>query len=220
MARGSDLNSDLHAALAEAALVALGTAPPDPDFCPPGTRALVLIGTMGGSAWWERVTASPEWRDGAPDPIDRWSQRMLEGIAARLGGRAIFPFDGPPWAPFQRWAQATGRMWESPVRLLVHADAGLWVAFRGALALPFDVPLPAAERPCDRCATRPCLTACPVGALTKAGYDVPGCHAYLDTKAGADCMSGGCAVRRACPVSASHARLPVQSSFHMSRFHP
>lgn len=211
--------ADLLGALAAEALVALGSAPPDPDFCPAGSRALVLIGTAGGAAWWDRVTSSPEWREGAADPLDRWSKRILGRIAARFGGRALFPSDGPPWPPFPAWARATGRMWESPVRLLVHAEAGLWVAFRGALALPFEVPLPPAARPCDSCPGRPCLSACPAEALTASGYDVPRCHAYLATAPGADCMAYGCAVRRACPVSQSHARLPDQSAYHMSRFH-
>jgi epoxyqueuosine reductase len=215
-----DRGSDLAKALGSEGLVALGAAPSDPDHCPAGTRTLVLIGTEGGRAWWDRVTDSPEWQDGTPDPVDRWSKRVLGGIAARFGGIALFPSDGPPWPPFQRWALATGRVWESPVRLLVHAEAGLWVAFRGALALPFEVALPAAARPCDRCLTKPCLTACPVGALTEAGYEVPRCRTFLDTPAGADCMGRGCAARRACPVSQSHARLTAQSAYHMSRFHP
>ena len=215
-----DPASDLQDALAAEALVALGSAPPDPGFCPDGTRALVLIGTEGGAAWWGRVTASPEWRDGAPDPVDRWSKRVLGGLAERFGAAALYPSDGPPWPPLQAWALATGRMWESPVRLLIHPQAGLWVAFRGALAVPFEVPLPSAERPCDACAEKPCLTACPVGALTGAGYKLPECHAFLDSDAGGGCLSQGCAVRRACPVSESHARLPEQSAYHMSRFHP
>ena len=217
---GTAASDELITALAAEALVPLGSAPPDPAFCPAGTRALLLIGTEGGAAWWDRLTASPEWQNGAPDPLDRWSKRILGGLAARFGGTAHYPSDGPPWPPFQRWALATGRIWESPVRLLIHSEAGLWLAFRGALTLPFELPLPVAERPCDNCTAKPCLTACPVGALTAAGYDVPACHAFLDSPAGADCLTQGCAVRRACPVSESHARLPAQSAYHMSRFHP
>ncbi|MCC5999482.1 MAG: ferredoxin [Pararhodobacter sp.] len=210
----------LRAALTDAHLVALGTAPPDPAFCAPESRCLVLIGPAGGESWWRHVTAAPEWLDGRPDPVDRWSARVLEGIARQVGGLAIFPSDGPPYPPFLRWAQATGRMWQSPAGLLVHAHAGLWVSFRGALALPFAFDQQHLARPCDRCADQPCRTACPVGALGQAGgYDVAACRRWLDRPAGGDCMNQGCSARRACPVSQSHARLPEQSAWHMRQFH-
>jgi hypothetical protein len=93
------------------------------------------------------------------------------------------------------------------------------VSFRGALALKqaLDLP-PPPPCPCEGCPA-PCLTACPPRALTGAGYDVPACHAFLDRPEGADCMAAGCAVRRACPVSARHARMPEQSAYHMRQFH-
>jgi len=207
-------------ALDRLALVALGALPPDPTHCPPGTQALVLVGPKGGHSWWQEITTSPEWRDGRPDPIDRWSHRVLAALATRFVGGAIYPSDGPPYPPFQRWAHGTGRMWQSPVGLLVHADAGLWVSFRGALAVPFSVSLPASANPCGDCAARPCLAACPASALTSSGYDVPACRAFLNTPAGKDCMSHGCAVRRACPIGISHARLSRQSAYHMRQFHP
>ena len=175
---------------------------------------------MGGSVWWKIVTASPEWRDGAPDPIDRWSRRVLTGLADELDATALFPFDGPPWLPFQRWALDSGRAWQSPVMLLVHARSGLWVSFRGALALPFALDLAPLPDPCKTCAEKPCLSACPAAALTEAGYDLPACHAFLDSPQGQACLSQGCRVRAACPVSVRHARLPDQSAHHMSRFHP
>ena len=211
----------LHTALHHECLVALGATAPDPAFCPPDTRTLLLIGPEGGARWWHRVTAAPEWSDGRADPIDRWSRRVLNGLAGRVGGKALFPFDGPPFAPFLRWAQATGRMWQSPAGMLVHAEAGLWVSFRGALALPFEMALPPLPRPCDSCAEKPCLSACPAGALGGAGgYDVAACHGWLDQPGGrTGCMAQGCAARRACPASQGHARLPEQSAWHMRQFH-
>jgi len=210
----------LLARLAAVQLTALGTLPPAPAFCPPAAQSLVLIGPCGGSGWWNALTQSPEWNDRKPDPVDRWSKRILGAIALDMNGAALFPSDGPPYPPFLRWALDTGRMWQSPVGMLVHAEAGLWVSFRGALALPFAVALPPATRPCDDCAAQPCLSACPVGALGPGGYDVPRCHGFLDTPAGQDCMSAGCGARRACPRGESHARLAEQSAYHMRQFHP
>lgn len=189
------------------------------DGLPPGTQTLLLIGPAE-PGFWAHLTAQPEWSDGKPDPVDRWSRRIIGTIACDLEAKAIFPFGGPPYHPFQRWALRSGRAWESPVRLLVHASQGLLVSFRGALALRerIDIPEPL-PKPCDRCDAKPCLTACPPAALTSAGYDVPACHAYLDTDQGAPCMTAGCLARRACPLSQAYARVAEQSAYHMRRFH-
>lgn len=183
---------------------------------PAGTRTLLMLGPAE-PGFWAHLTVQPEW--GGPDPVDRWSRRVIGRIACDLGAKALFPFGGPPYHSFYQWALRTGRVWDSPVRLLVHAGQRLMVSFRGALALKEAVPVPPpVARPCDGCPA-PCLTACPAGALTGAGYELPVCHAFLDQAAGATCMTGGCLVRRACPVSQSYARLPEQSAYHMGQFY-
>lgn len=173
-----------------------------------------------GPGFWQHLTQQPEWRDGRPDPLDRWSRRVIGRIACDLRAKALFPFGGPPWRPFYRWALRSGHAWESPVRFLVHDRAGLWTSYRGALALrqQLDLP-PASTAPCATCATQPCLTACPAGALTAAGYDLPRCHDWLDQPQGCDCLTRGCLVRRACPLSQNYGRLDAQSAYHMSQFH-
>lgn len=194
-----------------------GFHPSPDDGAPPGTQTLLLVGPAE-PGFWAHLSASAEWQDGKPDPVDRWSRRVVGRLACEMGAKAVFPFGGPPYAPFQSWAKATGRAWESPVRLLVHDVAGLMVSYRGALALQarLDLP-PTGPRPCDSCAA-PCLSACPAEALTRAGYDVPACHAFLDS-GGDACLSGGCLVRRACPLSHSYGRVAAQSAYHMRQFH-
>lgn len=187
------------------------------DGLPSGTKTLLLLGPRE-PGFWPHLKAQPEW--GADDPMDRWSRRVIGTLACDLGAKALFPFGGPPYQPFYRWALKSGRCWESPVRLLVHDVAGLFVSFRGALALKEAVELPpAGPKPCDTCMEKPCLTACPTGALTGAGYDLQNCHSFLDTTAGQDCMTTGCAVRRTCPLSLAYARMPEQSAYHMGQFH-
>lgn len=202
-------------------LAILGGFHPTPaDKVPGAAKTLLLLGPRE-PGFWAHVTATPFFADGAADPLDRWSRQTIGRIACDLGGKAVFPFSGPPWHPFQSWAERSGRAWKSPVNLLVHDTAGLMVSFRGALALrqKIDLPSPPASAPCATC-DRPCLTACPVGALTEDGYDTSACHSFLDTEAGAPCMTRGCAVRRACPVSQSYGRRDIQSAWHMRRFHP
>ena len=154
--------------------------------------------------------------------MDRWSKRVVTGLAADFGGSAVLPFGGPPYSPFIAWALRSGRVWASPINMLVHDGAGLFLSFRGALCLPYqlDQPSPLPDKPCNTCAAKPCKAACPVNALGPEGYDLETCHGYLDTPAGQDCMKNGCAVRRACPVSQKYARLSEQSAHHMKAFHP
>lgn len=182
---------------------------------------LILLGA--GSRFWPAFSASQEARDGAPDPIDRWSTRVIGGIAAAHGAAAHFPFGGPPHAPFIDWALKSGRAFQSPIGMLVHDTVGLMISYRGALHLGEDlaIPLTNAASPCATCADRPCTNACPVAALSASAlYDVERCHRFLDGPDGQSCMMGGCAARRACPVSRGAGRRPEQSALHMRSFHP
>lgn len=221
MSGGAATLTDLSArglALADLAahhgLFVAGIAPLRPeDGLDPRFRSVALL-APDEPGFWPLFSASPEYADGLPDPLDRWSRRVIGRLACALGTKAVFPFGGPPWRPFIDWARRSGRAWSSPVGLLVHDTAGLWISYRGGILLTEEAPAVASQRPCDACPA-PCLSACPVGALGAAGYDVPSCHAFLDT--GPDCLRG-CHVRRACPVGAGR-RNPEQSAFHMKAFH-
>ena len=187
------------------------------EAVPEGIGTLLLLGPRE-PGFWEVFKASEEYRDGQADPLDRWSSRVIGGLANTLNAKPFFPFGGPPWEPFLQWALDSGRAHVSPVGLLVHDTAGLMVSFRGALGFVERLDLPEAPpNPCDSCEKRPCLTACPVDALSPAGYDVAACKTDLDRKEN-DCMSKGCAVRRVCPVSVGYGRLEEQSAFHMRAF--
>ena len=202
-----------------------------PDLAGSGLR---VLGTCAGSradglardglvvllgpdepGFWGVFSASAEAQDGARDPLDRWSRRVIGALADTCGGDAIFPFGGPPYLPFQTFATRSGLSWPSPIRFLVHADTGLWVSFRGALVIDGAAPSVAASRPCDTCAA-PCTTACPVDAFAD-GYDVAACKAHINSPTGTDCINLGCRARRACPVGAG-LRLPAQAAFHMEAF--
>ncbi|ABA80253.1 ferredoxin [Rhodobacter sphaeroides] len=205
-------------AAAERLTILGGFATEPGDGLPEGTQSLLLLGPRE-PGFWPHLTAQPEWQDGRPDPVDRWSERVIARLAHEIGAFPVFPFGGPPWWPFYGWALRTGRAFASPVRLIVHDEAGLFFSCRGALALRERLEPARGVSPCTDCANRPCLTACPAGALGAGGYDVPACHAFLESPAGTSCLDRGCAVRRACPRSQGHARMEIQSAYHMRQFH-
>ena len=187
-------------------------------LCHDGASTIVLVAPQG-AAFWKLFCDSPECLDGQQDPMDRLSKRLIGAWAAQIGAEALFPSDGPPYSPFLDWALASGRCWSSPMGMLVHDTQGLMISFRGALRLKGCLPLPPkATAPCQSCA-QPCRSACPANAFEK-GYDTKRCHAFLDSIEGRDCMSQGCSVRRACPISIGCGRLPEHSAWHMRQFHP
>ncbi len=191
--------------------------PPLEDGRP--ARTLMMVGNAG-PAMWRAFAASPEY-DGAPDPLNRWSERIIGAVAAETGAHAFFPFGGPPYLPFVAWAKRAEAVAESPLGILIHPDYGLWHAYRGALAFAEALELPPrAERPrpCDTCVERPCLSACPVGAFAETGYDGAACTGHISAPAGADCMERACGARRACPVGREYVYEPAQARFHMKHF--
>jgi hypothetical protein len=181
--------------------------------------SVLLLGFVGAEQW-PTFAASPEAADGRAHPLDRWSRRVVTALAERLGALALFPFEGPPYWPFQAWAQRAEPVFPSPLGMLIHPQYGLSHSYCGALALAQRVKFPPREpsvRPCESCEARPCLTACPVSAFSALGYDVGACVKGLGRE-GEECLGGGCLARRACPVGRNYAQAPEQARFHMAAF--
>lgn len=196
-----------------------GFHPAPGDGVPGNPGTLAMIGNAGPAMWETFRAAAPE--PAAPNPLDAWTREILTGVARDFGATVLFPFDGPPYLPFQRWAMRGEPVFPSPIGPLIHPVYGLWHAYRAALLFAEHIPLPApaaVASPCAGCAGKPCLTACPVSALAPGRYDVPACVAFLDGPAGAGCLSLGCAARRACPVGRDYVYAPAQAGFHMAHF--
>jgi hypothetical protein len=179
-----------------------------------------LVGNVG-SSYWKDFSGSAEYRDGLDDPLDRWSRRIAGTLAAEFALQPVYPFEGPPYYPFQQWARRAEGLAQSPLGIMMHVEHGLWHSYRfGLLGTDFDVaavsnPL---ESPCLTCTDRPCLRACPVDAFDGAEYDVESCAAFLRGTPDADCHRRGCLARNACPVAPGLRYVPEQSAFHLRAF--
>ncbi len=207
----------LLSAIQRAGFTSLGWfVPIPPDDVPRDARFVILVGNAG-PAMFSRFVRE---RDPAKDRLDDWTREVVGTLARELDATAVFPFDKPP-LPFLTWARRAGAGHISPLGLNIHATYGLWHAYRAALLFPvaFDLPpVSSGAHPCEACAEKPCLSACPVGAFTAGNYDVDACASHVGSPAGDDCMSGGCLARRACPVGRAFAYLPQQAEFHMKAF--
>jgi len=210
----------IEAAFRGSGLIVRGGFTPVPDDdLGDAIRTVVMIGNAGPELW--RVfSRSPEFAQEA-DPLDVWSRRVIGSIAETLGAGAIYPFDGPPYYPFQRWATRADQVWPSPIGPLVHPKFGLWHAYRGALLFREKVDFVSESdgaSPCETCTDKPCLNTCPVSAFTPGHYDVPACARHLKSVAGEECMRGGCVARRACPEGRAYHYGADHTGFHMEHF--
>jgi len=184
-------------------------------------RTLLLVGNAGSEIY-RHFFAAGESTGGVANPLDSWTRRVIEPVSTRFGATTVFPFGGPPWHPFQRWAKRAEGLEASPLGILIHPEFGPWHAYRAALLLDREIALPEqprpAHHPCDKCASKPCLSTCPVGAITPDGYAVKACRSHVASPAGSDCRTAGCLARRACPVGLAHAYPARAMEFHMAAF--
>ena len=198
-------------------MVIRGGFVPSTDDELPGIGAVILIGNAG-PAMWRTFMAG---RRDEPDPLDHWTKRVVDPIAAALGATAVHPNDRP-FHPFQRWAQRAEPVHPSPLGILIHREFGLWHAYRAALLFSHAVEglpeRPQAPSPCDSCELKPCLLACPVSAFDGKSYDVAACAGHLRAGGDPKCASLGCRARDACPVAPEQRYADEQIRFHMAAF--
>jgi len=183
-------------------------------------RTVLVIGSTG-TGLWPAFRASPEASDGKPDPMDRYTRRVLSDLAAEFNFLPLFPFEGPPFHPFQQWALRCGGFSRSPFGVLAHVKYGPWAGLRAAFLSPerFGT-FEALETPgpCVTCREKPCLSACPAEAIQSGtGYDVPRCLQYLRETPEAACWSG-CLARHACPAGTEFTPSADNARFHMESF--
>jgi hypothetical protein len=216
----------LRSAVADAGLAWRGAFHPAAEDSVPfiggGPAATVVLLGFAGHTGWPAFACTPEANDGAPNPLDRWSRRIIDGLAQAVGAAALYPFGGPPWHPFQRWAMRAESVHPSPLGLLIHPVWGLWHSYRGALAFRAHIDFSGDEigraSPCASCAAQPCLAACPVAAFKDGGFDAEACKGFVASSSGRDCRDNGCLARRACPVGPAHRTSSPQARFHMHHF--
>jgi len=184
-----------------------------------GRRSLVLLGVVA-TRQWAAFEQSPEYGDGAADPLDRWAHRLIGALARRFDALDVYPGDRPA-LPFQTLALRCEPVHRSPLGLLIHPVYGLWHAYRGALLFRERLdgtPVFPSTSPCESCVGTPCLHTCPVDAFRQGTLMVEDCVRHIDAPQGAACLTAGCRARLACPVGAEHRYAPRQAAFHMNAF--
>lgn len=207
----------LAARLEDHGLLLRGAFHPEPDDGLAADVGTVALAGNAGPGMWRRFSAAHDPGD-TPHALDGWTRRILAPLAEEMGAEVVYPFGGPPFHPFQRWAMKAEGLRPSPIGVLLHPEYGPWHAYRGAFlfAERLDLP-PTLPQPhlCESCIEKPCLGGCPVNAFSTAGYDWQSCKAHVATT-GVACRDSGCQARHACPIGEPYA--PDQAAFHMAAF--
>lgn len=132
-----------------------------------------------------------------------------------------------------------GWQFDSPLGIGIHPQYGLWFGYRVVVAVNVDVNVvspiykpfnePFNERfnkplnvtanetalpdshPCDACAAKPCVAACPVGAVGET-FNLTACVNHR-VRPGSECARQ-CLARAACPVGTEHQYSLPQVQYH------
>jgi hypothetical protein len=180
----------------------------------PDARGVIVLGN-GGTALWSAFRAEADVAD-LTDPLDRFVARAVEDAVRDVpDARCRFPSD--PRVDFRLLGELAGLGRPSLLGLLVHPTYGPWIGLRAAVIVPDEVraPRPAdGFDPCPTCVERPCLAACPVGAIGPGGWDVPACTAHRLARD--DHCASGCTARIACVYGRPHVPPPDALAFHQA----
>lgn len=178
----------------------------------PEMRSAIVVGN-GGRAFWDAFRrAGRQW---SLHPLDAFTRAAVTDALGPLpdGARLVFPFDPTP-VSFVHLAECAGLGRRSLLGVLVHPEYGPWMALRAAILLRDALPPTTAPPfdPCPSCIERPCIAACPGGAVSATGWDVPACMTHrlrpID-----DC-GDGCHARIACVYGRAHRYPPEAMAFH------
>jgi len=174
-------------------------------------RSVVLIGN-GGRRLWERL---PKPVDEHQHPFDRFAVERVKSFDP--GAEIIYP-SSQVVAPLQQLARALNISRPSKLGLDIHPVYGPWFAFRAAFLTDAEIPevihQPFAS-PCESCSAKPCISACPVEAVSDGKFHLSTCADHRLAE-GSPCLER-CFSRQACPVGSAHRYSDEQQRYHMTR---
>ncbi len=178
-----------------------------------GHRSLVLLGQRGRTLWERSVRHNLD----ADDPFDDTVQALVTDWFATHAPNAEWTivYPGSVRLPLGQLATAVGWGDPSPLGITIHPTHGLWIAHRIAFVCDLDLstaPEPGLH-PCASCVDTPCVSACPVEAVSLADrFNLRACaehRAPVDSACEFQCFS-----RSACPVASDLQYGPEQMTHH------
>lgn len=179
-------------------------------------KQLILIGHLGRDFW---AALQQRGMHGA-NPVDQFVTERVQGwmtsTSPTAQWRQVFP--GPHPVGLQRLGALAGWHHPSPFWVGVDAEWGSWFAYRAVVLA--DTALPVTPRrqtttPCDTCIEKPCINACPAGALASdqtGPWRLQTCLTFRKQPQ-SPCMDR-CLARNACPAGEAYRYTDQQIAYH------
>ena len=183
------------------------------ESCPGADRfeSLILLASSG-SRYWECLGGIGEQER---HPVDHFVISQIEKIMTGHPIQIVYP--GDHLVPLVELGQLAGWHHTSPLGLGIHPEHGPWYAYR-AVILTNGIkmtPISSSDSPCSNCCDKPCISACPAGAVNLSGFDVDRCSKFrlgIDSPCADKCLA-----RLACPVGKDDQYTPEQMKYHYGR---
>ena len=188
-------------------------------------RRLVLLGN-GGSDFWRALKQFGHQTD---DPVDYFSRILVNRFVddyldshqmLAKGHKMLWLYPQTDYlTPLQQLGEIAGWGHPSPIGNSINAQYGLWFAYRAAFLTTAELPLrqePSQPSPCESCHDKPCISACPAGAVGAIGrFGLNSCidQRLVDNSTCAD----RCLARLACPIAPEHRYPLEQITYHYGR---
>ena len=167
---------------------------PLPQYCRGYLQLLVFVHT--GSELWRNIKMEGE------DPLDNKSVQLAEDFMRRLDEteyKLIYPTDHEA-VDLIKIGRRLGWQNDSKLSIGINLKFGTWFAYRFVIAAntTFSEIVLLETNPCDTCANKSCISACPAVAVASGGFDLGRCSIERLTPH-SDCAEN-CAARLTCPV--------------------
>lgn len=190
---------------------------PEGDF-----RRLVLVGN-GGNVFWQALQRHGM---GGANPVDQFSLSLTQTFMDEVLGTAVSEIVYPSsqyMIPLQQLGMIAGWHHPSPLGVGIHDVYGLWFAYRTAFVTTAVIPLQRASQnkttPCDSCLDKPCIAACPGGAVNSfvggqavVPLSLAACAKHR-LKTESSCADR-CLARMRCPNGREHQYTLEQIKYH------
>ena len=175
----------------------------------------VTIIASAGQTMWKQIQIS-QWAEDE-NPVDTYSRSTIIELLQKQKQKPDLL-----WGCWEKQSTTSlciiesalnsGIVHQSPLRIHIHREFGLWFAYRAVISghlTPLHEETPS---PCNTCETKECISQCPTNAVKEETFDLNLCGPYR-TSENSSCFTQ-CMSRKSCPVGKKYQYSEEQQEHH------